>query len=339
MTKINPTTSYPAFPIVDPTYGPTPLLEKEQTPPSNNIKPTPLTVVDTPDFLAQAIPERKFLLYPVVPEQGLVMLYAHRGVGKTYTALHMAYAVATGGAVFSWHADTPQPVLYIDGEMPAYTLQERLKAICASAPTPLPKGQLRVVTPDLQGDMLMPNLARPEGQQAIEPFLDGVKLVIIDNIATLCQHGCANDVESWLPTQSWILSLRRRGISVLLVHHANKSGGQRGTSAKEDVLDTVIELRRPRDYKSEQGARFEVHLTKSRCVTGEDVTPFCAQLNIEAGIARWHVAPLNAAMLKKVQELADNGGSLRTIGEALSVDKDTVQRLCKKHGIITRGKR
>lgn len=337
--KDNTNSSCPAFPTVDPTYGPTPLLAKEQALSSLCDTKAKITVVDTPDFLSQAIPERKFLLYPVVPEQGLVMLYAHRGVGKTYTALHMAYAVATGGSVFSWHADEPHPVLYIDGEMPAYTLQERLKAICASARTPLPKGQLRIVTPDLQGDMLMPNLARPEGQQAIEPFLDGVKLVIIDNIATLCQHGCANDVESWLPVQEWILRLRRRGISVLLVHHANKSGGQRGTSAKEDVLDCVVELRRPRDYKTEQGARFEVHLTKSRCVTGEDVTPFCAQLNIEAGIARWHVEPLNAAMLKKVQELADSGGSLRTIGKALSVDKDTVHRLCKTNGIITRGKR
>lgn len=330
MTKTNSTT-YPAFPAVDPTYGPT-------LPVSDNVK-TPLTVVDTPDFLEQSIPERRFLLYPVVPEQGLVMIYAHRGVGKTYTALHVAYAVATGGSVFSWHADTPQSVLYIDGEMPAFTLQERLRAICASAPTPLPKGQLRIVTPDLQGDMVMPNVATAEGQQAVEPFLDGVRLVIIDNLATLCRFGCANDEESWTPVQEWILRLRRRGISVLLVHHANKGGGQRGTSAKEDVLDCVIELRRPRDYKAEQGARFEVHLTKSRCITGEATTPFCAQLSIETGVAQWHIEPVNADIVKKVQSLADSGGSVRSIAEALSVDKNKVHRLCKANSIVTRGKR
>ena len=40
---------------------------------------------------------------------------------------------------------------------------------------------------------------------------------------------------------------RRRGMAVLLIHHAGKSGDQRGTSAREDIMDTVISLRRPRE--------------------------------------------------------------------------------------------
>ena len=53
--------------------------------------------------------------------------------------------------------------------------------------------------------------------------------------------------------------LRRRGVSVLIVHHAGKGGEQRGTSRREDVLDTSISLRRPSDYLPTEGARFEVH--------------------------------------------------------------------------------
>jgi hypothetical protein len=41
-------------------------------------------------------------------------------------------------------------------------------------------------------------------------------------------------------------------------------GRQRGTSRREDALDTVIALRRPDDYSPEQGARFEVHFEKLR---------------------------------------------------------------------------
>jgi putative DNA primase/helicase len=59
------------------------------------------------------------------------------------------------------------------------------------------------------------------------------------------------------------LQLRRAGKSVILIHHAGKSGRQRGTSRKEDVLDTIISLRRPPDYSPDQGARFEVYYEKS----------------------------------------------------------------------------
>ena len=52
-----------------------------------------------------------------------------------------------------------------------------------------------------------------------------------------------NDADSWVPVQAWALAQRRAGRSVLFVHHAGKSGLQRGTSRKEDVLDTVIALR------------------------------------------------------------------------------------------------
>lgn len=51
-----------------------------------------------------------------------------------------------------------------------------------------------------------------------------------------------------LPMQNWLLRLRRRGVAVLLVHHADVNGRQRGTSRREDALDTVIALGRPADY-------------------------------------------------------------------------------------------
>jgi hypothetical protein len=60
--------------------------------------------------------------------------------------------------------------------------------------------------------------------------------------------GRENEAESWLPVQQWALSLRRRGISVLLDHHAGRNGEQRETSKREDVLDTMLTLRHPADY-------------------------------------------------------------------------------------------
>jgi putative DNA primase/helicase len=60
---------------------------------------------------------------------------------------------------------------------------------------------------------------------------------------------------------------------VLLVHHAGVNGRQRGTSRREDALDTVIALRRPADYSPEEGARFQIHVEKARTLAGEGALP------------------------------------------------------------------
>ena len=83
------------------------------------------------------------------------------------------------------------------------------------------------------------------------------------------------------------MRLRRRGVSVLIVHHAGKGGQQRGTSRREDVLDTSISLRRPDDYIPTEGARFEVHLEKARGVHGEAAKPFEAKLEVRDKAAIW----------------------------------------------------
>jgi hypothetical protein len=47
-------------------------------------------------------------------------------------------------------------------------------------------------------------------------------------------------------------------------HKCGEETNERGTSRREDALDTVIALRRPADYSPEEGARFEVHIEKAR---------------------------------------------------------------------------
>jgi len=51
------------------------------------------------EFLSREIPPREMLLAPILPTQGLVMLYSWRGVGKTHTAIGIALAIASGGAL------------------------------------------------------------------------------------------------------------------------------------------------------------------------------------------------------------------------------------------------
>ncbi|WP_408607000.1 AAA family ATPase [Candidatus Nucleicultrix amoebiphila] len=62
----------------------------------------------------------------------------------------------------------------------------------------------------------------------MEEHLKEVKLLILDNYSALCRQGRENEADSWIPLQECFLTLRRRGLSILLIHHSNKSGRQRG---------------------------------------------------------------------------------------------------------------
>ena len=294
----------------------------------NNLPP--LKAISLEEFLSSTLPERDYLLHPVIPDQGIVMLVAKRGIGKTFTALHMSLSVAGGLSLFNWHAPKARRVLYVDGEMPAISMQERLAALATGmAAPPHAMQNFSIITPDMQSRP-MPDLATTYGQQALEPFLAGVDLLVLDNLATLCRTGKENESQSWTPMQTWLLDLRRRGMAVLLVHHAGKSGDQRGTSAREDIMDTVISLRRPTTYSVAEGARFEVHLTKARGIVGEDAMPFEVHLRSEGNQLIWDVNELVNVQAEQLKQLLAEGFSIRDCADEMGVSKSVVHRLKKK---------
>lgn len=284
------------------------------------------------DFLSMEIPAREMILAPVIPTQGLAMLYGIRGGGKTYAALSVALAVAAGTGTLGtrWTAPKPRRVVYLDGEMPAVSLQERLAQLsCHLTQEPPEPDYLRIITPDMQENGI-PDLSTTDGQKAIDEQLESTELLILDNLSALVRHGKENEAESWVPIQGWLLSLRRRGVSVLIVHHANKTGGQRGTSKKEDLLDTVINLKRPEDYDPQHGAQFAIHYEKARGFHGDEAKPFEARLVAEENGLRWKVKDVEDGDMERVVALAAEGINQRDIGKELGCSAAKVNRLLKK---------
>jgi putative DNA primase/helicase len=132
--------------------------------------------------------------------------------------------------------------------------------------------------------------------------------------------------------QNWLLRLRRKGIAVLLIHHAGVNGRQRGTSRREDALDLVIGLRRPADYSPEQGARFEVHVEKARTLVGDGALPFEAMVEAfvsESGRAgiRWVAHDLNPPVLYRAAELFRDDHTVRQVADLLGVSRSEAGRL------------
>ena len=290
-----------------------------------------LVALTAHELLSMEVPRREMILAPVLPSKGLVMLYSKRGVGKTFLALCIAYAVASGGPCLRWTAPKPRRVLVVDGEMPLVTLKDRLASIAlSSAAEPPSPDYIRIIAADHQ-ESGIPDLATDEGQLAIEEHIaaDGIELVIIDNLSTLCRSGKENEADSWGPIQEWALDLRRRGVSVLFVHHAGKGGAQRGTSKREDILDTVIALRRPKDYCPADGARFEVHLEKARGVYDEAAKPFEARLEVRDRLMAWTMRDLENVEAQRVADLKADGYSVRDIAAEMGISKSKADRLVK----------
>ncbi len=273
------------------------------------------------ELLERVIPVREMLLSPIIPSQSLSMLYAKRGIGKTFLGLGVAHAVASGSNFLRWEASTPRRVLYVDGELPGRLLQERYRIVSGNAPS----SNLQFISPDFQ-DSAISDLALRDGQALIEAHLDSVTLLILDNLSCLVRGVKENEGEGWLPIQGWALDLRRQGISVLFLHHAGKQGTQRGTSRREDVLDTVITLRNPSDYRAEEGLRVELHFEKCRSLTGEDVRPFEVKLESRMGAVEWTMRDVEDATKARALELLAAGWSRRDVADEIGVSKSTVQR-------------
>jgi hypothetical protein len=291
-----------------------------------------LVVADLENFLAESIPPRKALLEPLLQEQGLNLIWAWRGVGKTHFGLGIGYAVASGGTFLRWKAPKPRRVLYLDGEMPAADLQERLARIVASSEQEAPAGYFRLATPDKQ-KAAMPDLATIEGQDAYDDAIEpDTALIIVDNLSALVRRGGReNEAESWLPVAEWALKHRAQGRSILFIHHSGKNQQQRGTSKREDLLDVVLSLRHPTDYDPAQGAVFEVHFEKARGLYGDDTKPFEAKLTADQdGQQTWVTRDVVQTTLERVIELKGLGMKQNDIASELGVNKSTVCRALKK---------
>lgn len=297
-----------------------------------------LTALDLRDLAQRHFKRRDPLLQPWLCSQDLAMVFAGRGIGKTHFSLAISFAVATGGTFGKWTAPAPAKVLYLDGELAGAVFQQRL-AMHLPDVEPAP-GYFKAFTPDLLPDGVpMPDLSTPEGQAVIDDMLEpDTALVVIDNLSAWCRSGRENEAESWHPIATWILQLRRRGMAVLLVHHAGKGGQQRGTSKREDLLDVVIGLSRPKDYEAKQGAVFVCEFTKARNLSGEDADSLEFELGGDDDRAVWKFSTVEASTFERVVALASEGLSQSEIATELDLNKSNVSRHMRKArelGLVT----
>lgn len=278
-------------------------------------------------FLGIEFPPREILLAPWLVSSSINMLTAYRGTGKTWAALSIAIAVATGGQFLTFQAPAAMRVLYIDGEMPATQLQDRIRGILPMMPT-IDPDNLAIISPDIQFRG-MPDISTLTGQIELDDWTNRADLIVVDNLSSLARTGIENDAESWTAVATWALRMRREGRAVLFIHHAGKGGQQRGTSKREDLLDTSIILSRPEN--AQNGASFTWEWSKARGLHGDALEPLQAELvtNVHGRLA-WACKRAGDALLEQVRALRNEGRSARQIAAELETSKSAVGRYFKK---------
>jgi len=245
-------------------------------------------IVTGKGLLQLDLPKREAIISPFMRVKSLSMVFAARGVGKTWFVLQLALSVARGEDFFAWAVPCARRVLLIDGEMPLADLQERLH-ILTGGNVP---DNLYILPSESTYEAGCPlNLADPKHQEYIEVLLGffesigkKIDLIIFDNLSSLVMgidESSNNDQEKMIP---WLIKLRHRGYSALIVHHSGKDPkNSRGASRREDHLDTVIALG---EVNNGQLTSFSISFTKTRGIK-PDPEKLTVCLDTKDGFANW----------------------------------------------------
>jgi len=300
-------------------------LVQAATPPA----PLAASLVSSVDLLGLTLtPKAPYLDW--LTERSLAMVYGPRGVGKTLWLLELALCLSMPRPFLKWRAHQQVSVLFVDGEMALDSLQDRVRQLAGDHPPPglhfLPS---ELVYARSGRDLTLTGAA---DRQDLDAMLDtyGIKVLILDNVSCLFPGLDESKKQDWEPINAWLIRLRHRGITVLVGHHAGKNGQQRGTSGREDALDTIIALTLPPGHQAQDGCHVHMRFEKSRGVKGPTVEPLDVRLDESPHGQVWTYAPLEATRTEQVKTMLTDGIPPKVIAEELAIHLSYVYRMKKQ---------
>ncbi|MGV8057790.1 MAG: AAA family ATPase [Smithellaceae bacterium] len=268
------------------------------------------TAMRVSDLINKQFPVRQMIIEPWLRVGEMGMIYAKRGVGKTWLSLLIGMAATRKLQIGDWKTATPTGCLYIDGEMAAEDLRDRLMDLNMSQSKEEATFKLLCADDIRCGGLEPPNLIKQNWRDAILDYLkrhQEFKLLIIDNLASLTSGLDENLKRDWDYINQWLLKLRAIGVAVIIVHHTGKGGDQRGTSSREDALDFSIMLSRNEGDQTEEGTKFTVEFKKARRIYGKNVKPFTLYLHDVENRFAWEVVDEGPTKAERIKILLAEG--------------------------------
>jgi len=283
-----------------------------------------ITAFTLGEFIQKQYPPVEYCKYPLLATETITQIWSAPGIGKTHTALEMATSLCNGEADF-WKYKTNSnhkdyPALYLEGEMRASSLMDRLTTITQRY---IDKGKkfnfdkFYIAPLVEQEHQNFRPLNEEVGRKNVEIKAEqiykkhGVKpFIFLDNISCLTSIQEKDGVE-WLSFMSWLVKLRARGYSVVFLHHATKAGDtSSGSNMKERAVDIEMKLENPEPnevIEGQDGAQFKVSYPKWReFKNSSHAKPFIACLH--RNTADWSMHEVMTKTKRKVENALANGG-------------------------------
>lgn len=187
---------------------------------------------------ALRLPEAEWLVEPVLAEGSIAALIGVPASFKSFIAVEFALSIAAGRPAYG-HPVRQGPVVYVAAEG-TKSLARRLRGWAEGRDAPVPDRFYLLSQAVLfldEGDV-------DDLEAAIAALDERPRLVVIDTLARAMTGGDENSARDMGMVIAGAERLRADGTSVLLVHHLNRQGGIRGSSALTGALDTLVEAKR-----------------------------------------------------------------------------------------------
>lgn len=201
---------------------------------------------------------------------GMVGIIAgEAGVGKSFWTLDLCAHIAAGQNFENWAVPKARSVLYIDGEMPGFMIQDRLKMMPAS-------DSLWMVYEDwlsAHGEPQIDIALLSEQERFLSPLYQTTfDVFVFDTLSSCMSPPPGMDVwrpEYWMQVHAFNRKMRAAGKVVIYVDHTNRQGKTAGTSAKKQGIEFEWLLEhwlRP----GEQSPGFHLEVGKNRTPITQD---------------------------------------------------------------------
>lgn len=315
----------------------------------------PMVVVGCRELLSLEMPPPEFLIDPLLTRGGTMLIFSWSGIGKSYITTEFAAHLAMGlprmfcdhlGRGGLWPISRACRVLYLYGEMHGGEIKERFKEIAKGHRLELPEDeQLGFVGKEFQlikrasaaARGWRPRIDSAVDRRIVEDNLTagGYEILVLDNISTLWSASLddASDREAIL--KNWFIDLNARGISIVALTHAGKSGDFLGDSQQIHILDSLLKLRRPANYKMEEQLRAEMKIEKLRHKASDSrlTREFEVQLDTtdsQLG-AVWTMRPARKAQIQAAFEMFRDDMKAPEVAKEIAISPRTVYRYKKMY--------